>query len=106
MLRIIKDDEFVDVFEGDKPIVLTFFADWCGPCKLQHPVLEKMASKPEFKDVEFVKINIEDSSIAAAFNILSIPQTVLLRDTEEVKRLVGYKSDKELTKEVKEAFNL
>lgn len=69
-------------------VLVDFFADWCGPCRAQTPVLEKIAG--EVKGVKFLKVNIDGAQeVAARFNIASIPTLVLLHAGKEVDRIVG-----------------
>ena len=77
--------------ETNKGLVLVdFYADWCGPCKMLTPVLEELAD--EVKDVKIVKVNIDDSkSLVTDFKVSSIPNLTLLKDGEVVYQDVGFK---------------
>jgi thioredoxin 1 len=82
---------------SSKPVFLDFWADWCGPCKMLGPTFERLAEK--FGDaVTFAKINVDEMpDVANKFSIRSIPTLVLLRAGTEVERLVGLRSEQELT---------
>jgi len=77
--------------EANEGLVLVdFYADWCGPCKMLSPVLEELAA--EVKDAKIVKVNIDDSkALVAEFKVSSIPNLTLLKDGEVVYQDVGFK---------------
>lgn len=76
------------VANSDKPIVVDFYADWCGPCKALAPMLETFASEQD--KVAVAKVDIEKSpELAAKFGVRSIPTLVLMKDGAEANRLVG-----------------
>jgi thioredoxin 1 len=88
-VREITDTSFDDdVLRAGKPVVVDFWAPWCGPCHAVHPVLEQLAGETE--KVEFVKLNIDDNpSTASRFDVLSIPTVILFSDGEPKETLVG-----------------
>ena len=88
-MREITDASFeTDVLKADKPVVVDFWAPWCGPCKAVTPVLEQIATETE--KVVFVKLNIDDNPAAASrFDVLSIPTVILFDDGEPRETLVG-----------------
>jgi thioredoxin 1 len=96
-VKTLSDADFKEVISGKStPILVDFYADWCGPCKMIAPVLEEVAG--EFKDkVEIFKVNVDVSrNIPGEFSVSSIPTLIMLKDGAEVERFVGYKSKKEL----------
>lgn len=77
---------------GNNVTLVDFWADWCGPCKMQAPVIDELAEKYEGK-VTVAKLNVDDvPSIAARFGVMSIPTLIVYRQGEEVTRRVGVQS--------------
>ncbi len=77
------------VTKSDKTVLIDFWAPWCGPCKMQTPILEKLAQSPEIQ-ASIVKINTDENpDIAQKFGISSIPTLILMKGGAEVERMVG-----------------
>ncbi|MBQ9036278.1 MAG: thioredoxin [Erysipelotrichaceae bacterium] len=73
-------------------VLVDFFADWCGPCKMLAPVLEKLAAEYEGK-AKIVKVNVDnDTALARQFGVVSIPNMFVLKDGQVVDSLLGYNS--------------
>lgn len=89
VLKVTKDN-FFDVKNSDKTVLLDFYADWCGPCRMVGPIIEELAV--ENPDVLFGKINVdEEQELAAAFSVMSIPTLVVMRNGEVVAKSMGAK---------------
>jgi thioredoxin 1 len=88
-MREITDASFEeDVLNAGRPVVVDFWAPWCGPCHAVHPVLEQLAGETD--KVEFVKLNVDDNpSTASRYDVLSIPTVMLFADGERKETLVG-----------------
>ena len=86
-----------EVLKSDKPVVVDFNADWCGPCQMLKPTLDQLAD--ELDGVKIVSVNIDrEDDRAYNYNVSSIPCLVLFKDGSEVKRSVGLKPKSELLK--------
>ena len=80
-----------DVVNSDKPALVDFWAEWCGPCKMIAPFLDEAAT--EYADkLSVVKLNVDESpNVAAKFGIRSIPTLMLFKDGEAVERIIGFR---------------
>ena len=76
-------------YKGEKPAVIDFYATWCGPCRMQSPVIEALAE--ERQDVHFTKMDVDDNpETAKNFGIMAIPTLLIKKDGQVVDRLTGY----------------
>ena len=101
VLKITGSNFQKEVVESDKPVVIDFWASWCGPCKMMSPIVDELAA--EMPTIKVGKINVdEENELAAQFRVMSIPTLVLLENGKEVKRVVGVQSKDN----VKYAFGL
>lgn len=89
ILEITKENFESEVLKSDKPVLIDFWAAWCGPCKMVAPIIEEVAN--EVKDtVKVGKINVdEELELAQAFNVQSIPTLVVIKDGKVVQSAVG-----------------
>jgi thioredoxin 1 len=78
-----------EVIKSDLPVLVDFYAPWCGPCKVMHPVMEDLAKEYEGK-AKIVKMNVdEQSQTAGMFGIMSIPTFIIFKDGKPVKGFMG-----------------
>src|SRR3989344_16885 len=91
-------EDFDKIIAGDKPVLVDFFATWCGPCQVMEPILESLAAKfPKIDEVEIVKADIDVvGEIAAKFNIMSVPTLVIFKQGKIAEKMVGLQTEEEL----------
>jgi thioredoxin 1 len=89
---VVTDQTFgSDVLMSDKPVVVDFWAEWCGPCRMVSPILEEL-SKEHGDKVSFVKLNVDENpQVAASYRITSIPTLNVYSGGQVVKQIIGAK---------------
>lgn len=94
-IKITKDNFETEVLNSDKPVLLDFWAAWCGPCKMVSPVIDEIAG--EVSDAKVGKINVDEQpELAAKFRVMSIPTLAVLKEGKVVNTMVGARSKNDI----------
>ncbi|MBR1779576.1 MAG: thioredoxin [Clostridia bacterium] len=94
-----------EVLNSSIPVLVDFYANWCGPCKMLRPILDEVAENEE--NVKIVSVNIDNENrLAEKFRIMSIPCLILFKDGKEVAKTVGLKTKDEILNMMRESVLL
>lgn len=100
VIKVTEETFENEVLKSELPVLVDCYADWCGPCKMMAPVLEKMAEKFEGR-LKVCKVNVDDdSSIAMQYNVMSIPNFIFFKNGQVVKNVVGGMSPKDFEQNI------
>ena len=94
MVKMVNSDEFKSEIK-DGVVLVDFFANWCGPCKMLSPIIDEISN--EINDVKFLKVDVDaEGEVAASFGIMSIPTLLLFKDGVLKAKTVGFLNKEEL----------
>lgn len=94
-ITITKENFENEVLKSDRPVLIDFWATWCGPCRMLAPIIEEIAN--ERGDIKVGKVNVDDEGeLASAFGVTSIPTVVLMKDGKVVAQSVGYRPKEQI----------
>lgn len=96
-INITKDNFEAEVINSDKPVLLDFWATWCGPCAMVGPIVAEIAA--ERSDIKVGKVNVDDEpALANSFGIQSIPTLIYFKDGKAVDQIIGYRPKEDILK--------
>lgn len=106
MSHSVSDADFdAEVLRSDVPVLVDFWAPWCGPCKAMNPVMEELETAYEGK-VKIVKMNVDENTEAPGkFNVMSIPTFIIFKGGEVFTQFIGARSKGDMVKELDSAIN-
>lgn len=100
VLKVNKENFETEVLNAEGTVLVDFFADWCGPCKMLSPVIDEIAE--EHTELKVCKVNVDDEpELASRYGVMSIPTLVVIRNGKEVNKSVGVVSKEEILALVK-----
>ncbi len=95
IIDLTKENFQAEITESDKPVLVDFWAVWCGPCQMMAPILHELEA--EMPDVQIGKVNVDEQmDLARQFRVVSIPTLIIFKNGQEVRRMVGVTSKEEL----------
>lgn len=95
IMHVTKENFENEVLKSKKPVLVDFFATWCGPCKMLSPILEQVADETD--KVKILKVDIDEGmEIAEEYGIMSVPTLILFKDGKEMSRELGFRQKKQL----------
>ena len=95
IIDLTKENFQVEITKSDKPVLVDFWAVWCGPCQMMAPILHELEA--EMPDVQIGKVNVDEQmDLARQFRVVSIPTLIIFKNGQEVQRMVCVTSKEEL----------
>jgi len=104
VIKLNKDNFNKEVIEADKLVLVDFYADWCGPCKMMSPIIDKIAEENS-ENVKVCKLNVDESQdLAMEYNVMSIPTLIMFKDGNIVDTMIGLQAKEEIVEKMKRAL--
>lgn len=99
-VKITKDNFEKEVLNSKKTVLVDFYADWCGPCKMQSPILDEIAEEND--NIKVCKINVDvEGELAEKYNVMSIPTMIIFKNGKSSKEFVGLTPKEKIIDEIK-----
>lgn len=100
MIKNLTQESFQEEINAQKPVIVDFWASWCGPCRMLSPLIDSLSEEYE-EGITVGKVNVdEQGALATQFGIVSIPTVIIFKDGKEVKRMVGVHGAEEYREEI------
>lgn len=101
VLKITKDNYEKEVLKSDKPVLIDFYADWCGPCRMMSPIIDEIAEEMS-GEIKVGKVNVDDNQeLAMEYGVMSIPTIVIMENGKVKNTLVGVRDKNEIKEMLK-----
>lgn len=102
VLKITSENYEEEVLKSDKLVLIDFYADWCGPCRMMGPIIDEIAEEKE-GSIKVGKVNVdENQDLAMEYGVMSIPTIIIIKNGEVAKTLVGVRDKSEVLEEIED----
>ena len=105
-IKTVSEKDFkANVLDSARPVLVDFWAVWCGPCKMIAPLVDELAG--EYKDrMDFAKVNVDEApKVASSYNVMSIPTLIVFKGGKPFEQVVGYRPKKDIQKLLDKALS-